>query len=71
MSTRKVHVVSLGCPKARVDTEAAHVPLNPGRAMLSRAALMALPADERRRFEYAGRFRLQGFEDPEELWLES
>ena len=43
----------------------------PGRPLLSRAAVDALPTGTRETFEPVGRFRLKGFEEPAEVWVES
>ena len=42
-----------------------------GRPMLSKAALDALPTATRETFEKVGAFRLKGFEDPAEVWVET
>ncbi|KIG13072.1 Serine/threonine protein kinase [Enhygromyxa salina] len=42
----------------------------PGRVMLSAAAVEALPESERTGFERVGTFRIKGFEDPAEVWVE-
>nr|AAY32975.1 serine-threonine protein kinase [Sorangium cellulosum]CAI43943.1 putative serine-threonine protein kinase [Sorangium cellulosum] len=42
----------------------------PGRVRLSRPALAALPDAERAGFRRAGAFRLEGFDEPEPIWVE-
>lgn len=54
----------------RADTSNS-APLQPGRITLSRPALAALPEPERAAFARAGSFRLKGFDEPEEVWVES
>jgi serine/threonine protein kinase/class 3 adenylate cyclase len=41
-----------------------------GRVMLSRSALGELPAEQRVEFVRVGAFELQGFDEPEEVWVE-
>ncbi|WP_106092204.1 P-loop ATPase, Sll1717 family [Enhygromyxa salina] len=43
----------------------------PGRVMLSSAAVESLPREQRGGFERVGTFRIKGFEDPAEVWVES
>ena len=43
----------------------------PGRPLLSKAAVDALPTATRETFERVGSFRLKGFEQPAEVWVES
>ena len=54
----------------RADTSDS-APLRPGRVTLSRPALAALPEQDRAAFTRAGTFRLKGFDEPEEVWVES
>ncbi|NVB40614.1 protein kinase [Pseudenhygromyxa sp. WMMC2535] len=42
----------------------------PGRVMLSQAAIAALPPGQRESFACLGRFSLDGFDEPEEVWVE-
>ena len=42
----------------------------PGRALLSSAALRELPQPEQATFERVGAFRIKGFEEPAEVWIE-
>ncbi len=41
-----------------------------GRVLISRSALGELPAEQRVQFVRVGAFELEGFEDPEEVWVE-
>jgi len=41
-----------------------------GRVLLSRSALGDLPAEQRIEFVRVGAFELQGFDEPEEVWVE-
>ncbi len=41
-----------------------------GRVAISRAALAALPEGARAGFRRAGAFRLKGFDEPEEIWVD-
>ena len=41
-----------------------------GRVLLSRSALGELPAEQRVQFVRVGAFELQGFDEPEEVWVE-
>jgi class 3 adenylate cyclase len=43
----------------------------PGRVMLSAAAVGALPKAQQAGFERVGTFRIKGFEEPAEVWVES
>ncbi len=56
----------------RVDAPDVGAPLAaiPGRVALSHAALDALPDALRAEFRRAGLFRLRGFDEPDEVWLE-
>ncbi|PRP91145.1 Serine/threonine-protein kinase PrkC [Enhygromyxa salina] len=42
----------------------------PGRTLLSAAAVAALPDAEQAGFERVGAFRIKGFEEPAEVWVE-
>ena len=46
-------------------------PLRPGRITISRTAWAHLPGPVRGEFSRAGAFRLKGFDDPEEVWVEA
>ncbi len=46
-------------------------PLQPGRVTISRTALTHLPEPVRADFSRAGAFRLKGFDEPEEVWIEA
>ena len=55
----------------RVDPPPADTPMpRPGRITLSRPALEELPQSARAGFHRAGVFRLRGFDEPEEIWVE-
>jgi serine/threonine protein kinase/class 3 adenylate cyclase len=43
----------------------------PGRVLLSAAAVDALPEPQRAGFERVGTFRIKGFEEPAEVWVET
>jgi serine/threonine protein kinase/class 3 adenylate cyclase len=43
----------------------------PGRALLSSAAVRELPQPEQATFERVGAFRIKGFEQPAEVWIEA
>lgn len=42
----------------------------PGRALLSSAAVRELPQPEQATFERVGSFRIKGFEEPAEVWID-
>jgi serine/threonine protein kinase/class 3 adenylate cyclase len=56
--------------KARVGGRTGETLPALGRVLLSRTALGELPADQRVGFVRVGAFALQGFDDPEEVWVE-
>lgn len=56
--------------RADAPAEGVALPL-PGRVLLSRPALARLPDATRVGFRRAGAFRLAGFDEPEEVWVEA
>ena len=68
---RTFRIEALG-PEDRVDAaDVGAAAPRPGRVTLSRPALAELPEPTRAGFCRAGAFRLKGFDDPAEIWVET